>query len=399
MDTKRVLFISGSMGLGHAGRDLAIAAALRDANPAVRISWLAGDPARRMIAGAGETLLPETQAYGNETAVAEDISAGFSLNITRFAWSAQRAWEQNMATFLEVTQRYSFDLVVGDETYETAGTFRKHPDLKRIPFALIYDFVGLERASLNPQEWIRVRRANRSWCGGRRGAPPVEDLVLMIGEPADVPDRRFGFLLPNRRQYALRHYAFVGYIVDFDPAALADRSALRAALGYDDRPLIVCSIGGSAVGRELLELCAAAYPAIAKRAGEVRMVLVTGPRLDPETIRVPHGVEVRGYVPRLFEHFAASDLAIVQGGGTTTLELTALRRPFVYFPLEGQFEQEGVVADRLARHGAGERLRYPKTTPERLAETAIRLLGSEPTWPPVPTDGARRSAELIKKLL
>jgi UDP:flavonoid glycosyltransferase YjiC (YdhE family) len=110
-------------------------------------------------------------------------------------------------------------------------------------------------------------------------------------------------------------------------------------------------------------------------------------------------VEVRGYVPRLYEHFAACDLAIVQGGGTTTLELTALRRPFIYFPLEGLFEQNLVVAKRLARHGAGERMLYSETAPEKLAEAAVEQLGREASWPPIPTDGARRSAELINELL
>jgi UDP-N-acetylglucosamine:LPS N-acetylglucosamine transferase len=88
-------------------------------------------------------------------------------------------------------------------------------------------------------------------------------------------------------------------------------------------------------------------------------------------------VEVRGYVPRVYEHFAACDVAVVQGGGTTTLELTALRRPFIYFPLEGHFEQNLVVAERLARHRAGQRLLYSETTSEKLAETMVRLLGHE----------------------
>jgi hypothetical protein len=58
MERSRVLFISGSIGLGHAGRDVAVARALRALNPSVEISWLACDPARRLIADAGETLLP-----------------------------------------------------------------------------------------------------------------------------------------------------------------------------------------------------------------------------------------------------------------------------------------------------------------------------------------------------
>jgi UDP:flavonoid glycosyltransferase YjiC (YdhE family) len=103
-------------------------------------------------------------------------------------------------------------------------------------------------------------------------------------------------------------------------------------------------------------------------------------------------------VPRLYEHFAACDVAIVQGGGTTTLELTALRRPFVYFPLEDHFEQNLVVARRLARHGAGERLSYRDTTPETLAEAVVGQLGHEADWPHIPADGARLAAELIRKL-
>jgi UDP:flavonoid glycosyltransferase YjiC (YdhE family) len=129
------------------------------------------------------------------------------------------------------------------------------------------------------------------------------------------------------------------------------------------------------------------------------MVLVCGPRIDPAAVRVPSGVEVRGYVPRLYEHFAACDVAIIQGGGTTTLELTALRRPFIYFPLEDHFEQNLVVAKRLERHGAGQRMLYSETTPEGLADAVVGQLGREAIWPLIATDGARRAAQLINELL
>ena len=188
--------------------------------------------------------------------------------------------------------------------------------------------------------------------------------------------------------------------LDNDPADYAEKKKMRSALGYDEEhPLVVCSVGGTAVGVELLRLCATSYPHIQERVGDAHMVLVCGPRIDPASVQAPSGVEVRGYVPRLYEHLAASDVAIVQGGGTTTLELTALRTPFIYFPLEGHFEQNLVVAKRLARHRAGERLLYSKTTSENLAEAAVAQLGREATWPPIPTDGARRSAELINQLL
>ena len=90
MTSTRVLYISGSIGLGHVRRDLAIARELRRLDPEVEISWLAGDPARHLIAEAGETLLDESGAYGDETAVAEDTAEGFSLNLLgRFALRAR----------------------------------------------------------------------------------------------------------------------------------------------------------------------------------------------------------------------------------------------------------------------------------------------------------------------
>ena len=46
--------------------------------------WLAGDPARRLIAEAGETLLPDTEAFARETGVAENASGEFSLNVLRY---------------------------------------------------------------------------------------------------------------------------------------------------------------------------------------------------------------------------------------------------------------------------------------------------------------------------
>lgn len=129
------------------------------------------------------------------------------------------------------------------------------------------------------------------------------------------------------------------------------------------------------------------------------MMLVAGPRLSPASISVPEGVEVRGYVPALHEHFAAADLVVVQGGGTVTLKLTALRQPFIYFPLEGHSEQEVAVAGRLERHGAGVRMTLSKTSPDDLANAIRETIGTVPAYPPIPADGAGQAADLISTLL
>ena len=87
----------------------------------------------------------------------------------------------------------------------------------------------------------------------------------------------------------------------------------------------------------------------------LRMVAVAGPRIDPGQLPAHPDVELRAYVHDLYRHLAVCDLAVVQGGLTTTMELVANNTPFLYFPLGHHFEQRFHVPHRLARYGAGRR--------------------------------------------
>ena len=129
------------------------------------------------------------------------------------------------------------------------------------------------------------------------------------------------------------------------------------------------------------------------------MVLVCGPRIDPASLRVPSGVEVRGYVPDLHRELAACDVAVVQGGLTTTMELVAARRPFLYFPLARHFEQQVHVPHRLAQYRAGRRMDYAEADPEVIADAIAVELDAPVDYVPVETDGARRAAGLLAELL
>jgi UDP:flavonoid glycosyltransferase YjiC (YdhE family) len=312
---------------------------------------------------------------------------------------ASKDWRKNVDAFDRITAEEHFDLVVGDETYELNVGFMKQPELKRLPYVMIYDFIGLDAMTSNPMEWLGIYMWNRIWSKDfKAGRDPVHDRALFIGEEEDVVDKPFGLLLPGRREWARSLCEFVGYVLPFDPSSLQDRPSIRARLGYGDEPLIVCAIGGTAIGKEVLTLCGRSFTHLKERLDGLRMLLVCGPRLAAEALEVPDGVEIRGYVPDLYEHFAACDLAIVQGGGTTTLELTALKRPFIYFPIEGHFEQ-AQVAQRLDRHRAGVRMFLSETSPRDLAEQAVTTLEAEASFAPIPVDGGRRAAELIAELL
>ena len=230
--------------------------------------------------------------------------------------------------------------------------------------------------------------------------PRVRDRAIFVGEPHDVVPDSFGPGLPLIGQWTREHYDFAGYVTGFDPRELADRERLRAELGYGEREQVcIVSVGGSGVGRTLLERVIAAFPAARALVPELRMVVVAGPRIDPAQFGEHDGLEVRGYVSDLYRHLAACDLAVVQGGLTTAMELTANKRPFLYFPLGHHFEQNFHVRHRLERYRAGRRMDFATATPEIIAAAIADEIGRDVDYAPVDAGGAARAAAHIAELL
>jgi len=400
MATKKILYVSGSIGMGHITRDLAIARQLRKQIPEVELSWLASHPATMLLKEAGENLLPESDIYANENIPAENAAKGFGLNILKYASKTKREWLRNVKIFKQIIKRERFDIVIGDETYEIGIALALKLIRLEIPFVMIYDFLGLDSVTKNPIDKLAVNVWNLIWAKtDRKLLSKPKNLALFVGQMEDVPDKKFGLLHANRRDHAKKFYNFTGYVLPFDPSQYTDKTKIRTKLGYGPQPLIICTIGGTSIGKELLELCAQAWPIIKQQIPDLQMVLVCGPRLATDKLKIPQGVQVKGYVPALYEHFAACDLAIVQGGGTTTIELTVLNKPFLYFPLAMHCEQQMHVAERIKRQNAGIRMEYSKTTPETLADRVIAYLDKKRKYPPIPTDGAKNAAKIIANLL
>jgi predicted glycosyltransferase len=108
---------------------------------------------------------------------------------------------------------------------------------------------------------------------------------------------------------------------------------------------------------------------------------------------------VHGYVHDLYRHLAACDLAVVQGGLTTTMELAASQRPFIYVPLRHHFEQNFHVRHRLAQYGAGRCLDYEQTEPDVLAAAMAEEITRPVRYRSVETDGAARAAAALAELI
>jgi hypothetical protein len=397
MSGPRVLYVSSAIGMGHVSKDLAIATELKRAQPGLDIFWLAGHPASDVLRDTGENVLPESEHWIGGSAIAERCTHHGQLNLVHYVYRSFPAWAVNMRLFRSALKAYDVDLAIGNEAWEvdvplTMGLL--HLD---VPFVLITDFMGIDTMTPNVPDRLGAYLLNALWVQHRRIYRDDPHSAIFIGEIDDVPASTFGLGLADRQQHAREHYHFVGHVINFRPQEVADRAAVRRRLGYGDGPLVVCSVGGTSIGRDLLELCGQAFLPLRESLPGVRMVLVCGPRLPAESVRVPEGVEVRAYVPRLYEHYACCDVAVVQCGASSTTELCAVGTPFVYFPIDGHFEQE-LVASRLARYGAGRRMSLAEATPEALANAICRERGRARTCA-MPVDGASRAAAHILSML
>jgi pimeloyl-ACP methyl ester carboxylesterase/predicted glycosyltransferase len=398
---KRVLYVSSPIGLGHARRDLAIVDQLRVLHPGLQVDWLAQHPVTEVLEARGERVHPASAELSNESHHFARESRGHELHCFQALRRMDEILLANFMVFHDVVRDEQYDLWVGDEAWELDHFLHENPELKRAPFAWLTDFVGyLPMPEGGEREAFLTADYNAEMIEHVARHPRIRDRAIFVGDPEDIVPDTFGPGLPAIRDWTERHFDFAGYVTGFDAAVTADRMALRHSLGYaDDETVCVVSVGGSGVGRELLAKVIDAYPAAAARLPRLRMIAVAGPRIDPASLPRVDGVEVHAYVDGLYRHLAACDVAVVQGGLTTCMELTASRRPFLYFPLGGHFEQQRHVDHRLRRYGAGRRMDFERAAPDAIAAALADEAGRKVDYRPVGTDGAARAAKLIAELL
>jgi pimeloyl-ACP methyl ester carboxylesterase/predicted glycosyltransferase len=397
----RALYVSSPIGLGHAQRDIAIARELRRLHPDLQIDWLAQDPVTRVLEAEGESIHPASPHLANESRHIESESAEHDLHCFHALRRMDEILAANFMLFHDVVRDERYDLWIGDEAWELDYYLHENPREKRVPFAWMTDFVGfLPMDDGGAHESFLTADNNADMVDHIAHHPEVRDLALFVGNPEDIVPERLGPELPMIRDWTERHFDFTGYVTGFDPAELGDRSRLRAELGYgDDEHVCIVTVGGSGVGADLLRRVIAAFPEAKERVPQLRMIVVAGPRIDARSLPSPEGLEVVPYVHNLYRHLAACDLAVVQGGLTTSMELTAQKRPFLYFPLRHHFEQNFHVRHRLERYGAGRRMDFDESPPETIATAIAQEIGREVDYREVEADGAARAARRLAELL
>jgi pimeloyl-ACP methyl ester carboxylesterase/predicted glycosyltransferase len=398
---KRVLYLSSPIGLGHARRDIAVARELRALRPGLEIDWLTQHPVTPLLEVHGERVHPLSARLANESRHIELEAGEHELHVFQALRSMDEVLIANFMIIQEAIEQGSYDLVIADEAWEIDHFWHEHPELKKTALAWLTDFVGfVPMPSGGDREAFLTTDYNAEMIGHVERHPTVRDRAIFVGNRDDILPMSFGANLSAMREWVPAHFDFSGYILGRHPKAFGRREDLRQALGYrmDERVCIV-TVGGSAVGTHLIRRILQSFAAVRAKLPDLRMILVTGPRIDLGSLAVPAGVETRAFLPDLNRHLAACDLAVVQGGLATCMELTAAGTPFLYFPLKNHFEQHFHVAYRLDRYGAGVRMDYATATPDMIASAMIAALNRPVHFRPVEADGAVRAAKMLSELL
>ncbi len=395
----RALYLSSPIGLGHGRRDLAIAKELRTLRPDLEIDWLTQHPVTKLLEEAGETVHAASRLLASESRHIEEEAGEHDLHVFQSLRNMDEIFVANFMLFQEVVEDGAYDLIIADESWDVDHFWHENPELKRGALAWFTDFVGyLPMPEGGDREAYLTADYNAEMLEHIERYPRIRDRAIFVGNPADIVPGTFGKALPEIRAWTERHFDFCGYITG--RSGRIDRDALRQRFGYaPDESICIVTVGGSGVGIHLLRRIIDACPAIRRHVPSLRMIVAAGPRIDPRALPCPSGVEVHGYVPNLDERLAACDIALVQGGLTTCMELTAANVPFLYFPLARHFEQNLHVRHRLQQYRAGRPMSYETATPDEIAAALVEELRRKRDCLPVETGAARRAAHLLGELL
>jgi hypothetical protein len=264
-----------------------------------------------VLEAGGERVHPASAQLANESSHIESESAEHDLHCFQAIRRMDEILLANFMVFHDLVREEQYDLWIGDEAWELDYYLHENPEQKQAAYAWLTDFVGwLPMPDGGAREAFLTADYNAEMIEHIARFPRVRDHAIFVGDDQDIVSDAFGPELPLIRDWTREHYSFAGYVTGFDPSDFADRAALRRELGYqDDEKVCIVTVGGSGVGGHLLRRVIEAFPEAQRRVPALRMVVVTGPGIDPGTLPQHEGLELRAFVPELYRHLAACDLA------------------------------------------------------------------------------------------
>jgi UDP-N-acetylglucosamine--N-acetylmuramyl-(pentapeptide) pyrophosphoryl-undecaprenol N-acetylglucosamine transferase len=320
--------LAGGGTAGHIEPALALADALRRADPRIRITCLGTER------GLETRLVP---LRGYDLALIPAVPLPRSVNATLLSVPGRLAGAVGAAT--AALDRAGAEVVVGFGGYVATPAY-----------------LAARRRGIS----IVVHEANsRPGLANRIGVRLTRH--VFTGQPGTRLAHATYIGIPIRRE-----------IAGLDRLALADKARTHFGLRPDLPVLLVT--GGSQGARSLNRAVVAAAPWI--RSAGVQVLHIIGPRSD---IDVPQpGGETPyvtlPYLDRMDLAYAAADFALCRAGAMTCAELTAVGLPAAYVPLPHGNGEQRLNAAPIEQVGGGIVVDDAQLSPAWIADTLLPVL-------------------------
>lgn len=386
---RRVAFYShDTQALGHVRRNIEIAAALREADPATDVLLLTGTPAAAALplpAGSEVVVLPRiakstTGAYSSAT-----LHLGLD-ELLRLRGAMVAGALASFRPDLLVVDKVARGL--GGELDGALRAARSTPSHRGLPTRVVLGLRDvLDAPEVARAEWDRegTTEAVRDfydeiWV---YGDPRVHDLAATVGLPADdaARVRHTGYLARGRGRHIVRPGGGT-------PGARGDR-------------YVLCLVGGGQDGHRLAESVARA-PLLAGH----RAVVVTGPcmpteqrdRLAALAAERPD-LDVRTFVADPAPLVDGAAAVVTMGGYNTVCELLAAGRPTLVVPRVAPRREQLLRQQLLAPWTALDHLEPDAATPDRIGAWLAGAVGRGRLHHDVDLDGLQHLPALAATLL
>jgi UDP-N-acetylglucosamine--N-acetylmuramyl-(pentapeptide) pyrophosphoryl-undecaprenol N-acetylglucosamine transferase len=320
--------LAGGGSAGHISPALALADALRQADPAIGVTFLGTER------GLETRLVPQR---GYELATIPPVPMPRSLTPQLFMVPGRLAAAVNAAA--RVLDRTDADALVGFGGYVSTPAYLA-ARRRRVP--------------------IVVHEANpRPGLANRLGARLTRH--VFIGNPdASLPHARY-IGIPLRRE-----------ITELDRLDLADKA--RAHFGFrPDLPVLLVT-GGSQGARSLNQAVFGAAGWI--REAGVQLLHLVGPRstVDAQPPVAGPAQVIVPYLDRMDLAYAAADMVLCRAGAMTCAEVAAVGLPAAFVPLPHGNGEQMLNAAPIVRAGGALVIEDAALTPEWIRDTLLPIL-------------------------
>ncbi|MDI9608812.1 MAG: glycosyltransferase [Candidatus Verstraetearchaeota archaeon] len=363
----RVYLAPCGIALGHAGRCIPIAKALRSRGD--RVFFSTYGEAVQFVKKASFPVgqVPPIRVFEKEDGefdLRRTLSIG-PKNLYTFALQ--------VGAELSLIEHFKPDVVVSDSRLSTVIASR----MRRIASVLILHQLRIMIPHKKPiirksklkvkanVERLGLEILGSLWKTSRVIVVPDFPPPYTIAKANVVPSNQY-----------LKKLRLVGPVIPRHPDDLPEQEELKRSLGFDDRPLIFAAISGTKA--EKLMITKTIAEIFREFPDSYNIVLSRGLSdvPNPETKSNGGRLRIYNWVDDRYKYLKACDLLVTRGGHNTVGEAIYYGKPMVVIPTVAHSEHQG-IAESVEKMGIGTRIQQYDLSKETLCRAVEETMRSE----------------------